>query len=62
MLPWPTSRISGLIEKMEQGVDPTPDELKRIERLQALDIAKFGEDFLKQAITDQDAADSQLVL
>lgn len=60
MLPWPRSRVSDLIEQIEAGADPTPEELRRVQQLQALDIAKAGEDYLKSAVTDMEAADAVL--
>lgn len=49
------SRISGLIERLEAGNVPSADELRRVAALQALDLAKAGEDFARDAI----AKDSQ---
>jgi hypothetical protein len=54
---WPQSRVSDLIERLENGDDPTPEEMQRILRLQALDIAKAGEDYVKQGIVMQESAD-----
>jgi hypothetical protein len=44
------SRISALIERVERGDDPTPEELRRIQLLQAFDLAKAGEDYARQAM------------
>lgn len=44
------SRISGLIEKLEASEEPSPEELRRIARLQALDLAKAGEDYAAQSL------------
>ena len=49
-------RIQGLIERLEAGDDPTPEELRRLALLQALDVAKLGEDYVSAAI----AQDKQL--
>jgi len=59
MLQWP-SRISGLIEQLERGEEPTPEQLRRLQQLQALDIAKAGEDYLKLALTEMESADAIL--
>ena len=42
------SRVSELIQRLEAGDDPTPEELRRVARLQALDIVRAGEDFVRQ--------------
>ena len=43
-------RISGLIEKLEAGNEVTQKELDDVARLQALDLIKAGEDFVRDAI------------
>lgn len=44
------SRLQLLIQQLETGTEPTQDELRRIAALQALDIAKLGEDFVYDSI------------
>lgn len=41
------SRITQLIERLESG-PLTPPEVSRLLALQALDLAKLGEDFVRQ--------------
>lgn len=43
-------RISGLIQQIEAGNPVTRADVDRVARLQALDIAKAGEDFAREAI------------
>lgn len=40
------SRITDIIERLEAGDVIAPADLRRIAQLQALDVAKAGEDFL----------------
>lgn len=47
MLEFP-SRIAGLISRIEAGEVITTAEVKRIETLQALDIANAGEQFVRE--------------
>lgn len=47
------SRISQLIELVELNAD-TPEQLRKIARLQALDIAKAGEDFVARAVATEE--------
>lgn len=42
-----TSRITPLIARLEAGDELTPEDGKRITQLQALDIAKTCEDYVK---------------
>lgn len=58
MIPVP-SVLDGLIERMEAGDDPTPEELRRAQRLQALHLAKAGEDYLRESLEQEQAADEQ---
>lgn len=44
------SRVGQLIERLEAGHDPTAAELARLAVLQALDVAKLGEDYLREAL------------
>lgn len=46
------SRISNLIERLEAGEQPSSDELRRLAQLQALDVAKLGEDYVRQEIAE----------
>lgn len=54
------SRITPLIEKLEAGEQPTQEELKLTLQLQALDIARAGEEFLAQALSVQAEMDKKL--
>jgi hypothetical protein len=42
------SRVAALIQRIEAGNEPTADELRRVATLQALDLAKVGEDFVRE--------------
>ena len=42
------SRISELIRRIEAGESVTQPDVDRLARLQALDIAKAGEDFVRE--------------
>lgn len=46
-------RLSALIETLEAGDDLTVEQLQRTERLQVLDLAKAGQEFIR----DQNARD-----
>lgn len=48
------SRIDGLIQRLEAGNEPTADELRRVATLQALDLAKAGEDFVRECCAEED--------
>jgi len=48
------SRVTALIERLEAGDDPTPAELGRVLLLQSLDVAKAGEDYLRQAVAAEE--------
>ena len=50
-------RLSPLIAQLESGQSPTSEELRRLATIQALDLAKLGEDFAREAI----AAERQAV-
>jgi hypothetical protein len=43
-------RLSKLIAKVESGADLTPDDVRRTAMLQAMDLAKLGEDFVREAV------------
>lgn len=53
-------RLSGLIATIEAGKIPAREDLERIALLQALDVAKMGEDFAREAI-ERDEKMSQLL-
>lgn len=48
------ARITKLIERLEAGDDPTPEELARLGRLQALDVARIGEEYVQQAVAENE--------
>jgi hypothetical protein len=48
------SRIDGLIQSLEAGNEPSADELRRVAALQALDLAKAGEDFVRECCAEED--------
>ena len=48
MIPFP-DRIGKLIQRIEAGEVVTQKDVDRIARLQALDIARAGEEFARQA-------------
>lgn len=48
------SRIDELIRRLEVGEAVTQQDVDRIAQLQALDLAKLGEDFMRQACEEQD--------
>lgn len=58
MLSFP-SRVSELITRIESGQELTPADLQRAQRLQALDIAKAGEDYLRQTVERLEARDQE---
>lgn len=47
MIPFP-NRIAKLIEAVETGQPVAGETLEQMARLQALDVAKAGEDFVRQ--------------
>lgn len=51
--------IANLIDRLEAGDDPTPEELRRTQRLQALHIARIGEEYLLESLEREDAAHEQ---
>ena len=53
-------RISALIAKVESGVELTPDDVRRTSLLQALDVAKLGEDFVRDVIAADEAMTKSL--
>ena len=50
MPPLPPSRISGLIQRIEAGETVTQKEVDALATLQVLDIAKYGEDFVRERV------------
>lgn len=54
------STLDKLIARLDDGEDLTPEELRRAQQLQALHIAKAGEDFAREAAEREDEADEQL--
>lgn len=58
-----TSRISSLIQRLEAGETVTQDELRRTAMLQALDVARAGEEYMAAAIeSDAKATQDALTL
>lgn len=55
------SRIAELMKRIEAGEPVTQEYVNRLAALQALDIAKAGEDFARRAI-EADAEQSKLLL
>lgn len=52
-------RLSSIVATLEAGNDPTADQLRRINELQALDLAKAGRDFADEALArDRDAIET----
>lgn len=51
------SRLVDLIKQVEQGEDV---DLKRVAKLQALDLARLGEVFVVEALEREEQADEQL--
>lgn len=51
------SRLAGMTEDIEAG---RPVDVKKVETLQALDIARAGQLFLADALKREDKADEQL--
>ena len=49
MLEFP-DRIGALIRRLEAGQSVTRDDVSRMAALQALDIAKLGEDFVREVV------------
>ena len=50
------SRLAGVIEDVEAG---RPVDVKKVETLQALDIARAGQLFLRDALIREDEADAE---
>lgn len=48
------SRISTMIERIENGETLSPEDMQRTLRLQALDIAKAGEDYVIAYMQEQE--------
>ena len=53
-------RLSSLIELLEKGQPVTQAELNRLATLQAIDVARMGEQFARQAI-DADSKQAELL-
>ena len=53
-------RIGKLIERIEAGEKVTQADVDRIATLQALDIAKAGEDFVREAVAEDRAMSESL--
>lgn len=51
------SRLAGVIEDVEAG---RPVDVRKIETLQALDVARVGQLFLVDALEREDKADEEL--
>lgn len=47
-------RLSGLMARLEAGDVITREDLARIETLQALDVARIGEQFAQEAMARDD--------
>lgn len=54
MLRFP-DRLTSLIERLERGQPLTPADVNRTAALQALDIARIGEDFVRDAVAREAA-------
>ncbi len=54
------STITDLISRLSNGDDPTPEELRRLQKIQALQIAQIGEQYLAETMDDLEAAEEQL--
>lgn len=53
------SRVTELIQRLESGDVPTSAELRNIANLQALDLAKLGEDFVnEQGLREEEATEN----
>jgi len=50
------SRLAGVIEDVEAG---RPVDVKKVETLQALDVARAGQQFLADALRREDEADAE---
>lgn len=46
----PPDRVAELITKIESGQVVTPEDIRRTETLVALDVAKFGRDYLAHVV------------
>lgn len=44
------NRLTSLVQMLEAGTDPSPDQIRRIGQLQALDLANAGQDFAAEAM------------
>lgn len=49
-------RLGDLIKRLEAGHAVTRDDLDRVAKLRAFDIAKLGEDFARDTIASNEAA------
>ena len=54
------SRISQMIGRLEAGETLSREDLRRYSQLQALDIAKLGEDYVQQCVEREEQATQQL--
>ena len=54
------SRIRELIARLDAGDNPTQADLRRVAVLQALDVARAGEEFVAEAKQRQEEADAKL--
>lgn len=52
------SRIQALIERLESGEEVSRADTRRILKLQALDVARMGEEFAEEAMEREDNADA----
>lgn len=48
------SRVSEMIERLENGETLAPEDMKRTLQLQALDVAKAGEDYVIAYMQEQE--------
>jgi hypothetical protein len=53
-------RLSGLIAKLEAGQTVSQRDVNRLATLQALDLAKVGEDFMRATCQADDAQTQRL--
>jgi hypothetical protein len=60
MLEFP-STITGLIQQIEAGNEPTPEQLRRVAMLQELAIAKIGEDFVTDMLAEDERRTKELL-
>lgn len=47
---WPPDRLGSILARIEAGEDVTQAELDRIARMQTLDIARLGRQFITEAL------------